>query len=270
MMKLCVGCTCSTVCVQVCYFISFDYLLPADTSTTAMKRAISSGSSPREPNFSLKSNMASSKDPMPSARRDAREYVCPFRKVTVLSLGSNSEQNLTIRTWEHSRNTGKYWTGNTQVRKHSFHPVSLCCSVIDCTWKVPDLSNMTWSCWLRLWKPGILLANSTTSLTAGVKHWEKDSHTCWLDRLAETTGHAFRGHAWEGDIEGGKRDSFKMCSVLCISFKKEHSKGQISCCVLDICKKYTNSPALWHLRSISRDRKSGSQIHCDDWLGWSE
>jgi len=54
---------------------------------------------------------------------------------------------------------------------------------------------MTWSCCPRLWKPGMLLANSTTSLTAGVKHWEKDSHTSWLERPAGATGHAFSGHA---------------------------------------------------------------------------
>lgn len=63
-----------------------------------MKRAISSGSRPKDPSFSLNSNMESSREPMPRARRDAREYVCPLRNVTVLSFGSNSEQNLTIRT----------------------------------------------------------------------------------------------------------------------------------------------------------------------------
>jgi len=74
------------------------WLSPADTSTTAMNRAISSGSRPREPSFSLKSKMASKRQPIPRARRDTSEYVCPLRKVTVLSLGSNSEQNLTIST----------------------------------------------------------------------------------------------------------------------------------------------------------------------------
>lgn len=44
-------------------------LSPADTSTTAMKRAISSGSSPREPNFSLNSNIASRREPIPKARK---------------------------------------------------------------------------------------------------------------------------------------------------------------------------------------------------------
>lgn len=68
-----------------------------------MKRAISSGSRPRDPSFSLKSNMASSKEPMPRALSDASEYVCPLRKVTVLSLGSNNEQNLTMRTWEQKK-----------------------------------------------------------------------------------------------------------------------------------------------------------------------
>ncbi|KAG7278882.1 hypothetical protein CRUP_036396, partial [Coryphaenoides rupestris] len=76
------------------------------TSTTAMNRAISSGSRPREPSFSLKSNMASKRQPIPRARRDASEYVCPLRKVTVLSLGSNSEQNLTISTWAHKIREG--------------------------------------------------------------------------------------------------------------------------------------------------------------------
>ena len=65
------------------------------------------------------------------------------------------------------------------------------------TWKVPDLSSMTWSCWLSSWNPGMPLANSTTSLTAGVKHWEKDSQISWLVRSAPDTGHALRGQAWE-------------------------------------------------------------------------
>lgn len=176
--------------LDVCANVS---ILPADTSTTAMKRAISSGSKPKDPNFSLKSNMASSREPIPRALSDASEYVCPLRKVTVLSLGSNSEQNLTIRTcrqirirsetfWRKKllqRSTNKFWSPG-------------------CTWKVPDLSSMTWSCWLRFWKPGMLFANSTTSLTAGVKHCEKDSHTSWLERLAGATGQEFRGHAWKG------------------------------------------------------------------------
>ena len=57
---------------------------------------------------------------------------------------------------------------------------------------------VTWSLRSRSTKPGMLLANSTTSLTAGVKHWEKDSHTSWLERLEGATGHAFRGQAWSG------------------------------------------------------------------------
>lgn len=71
------------------------------------------------------------------------------------------------------------------------------------------MSSMTWSCWLRLWKPGMLFANSTTSLTAGVKHWEKESHTSWLDRLAAVTGHALSGHACRrgGGVEK-RRTSF--------------------------------------------------------------
>lgn len=79
---------------EICKNVS----LPAETSTTAMKRAISSGSRPMDPSFSLKSNMASSREPIPRALSDASEYVCPLRKVTARSLASNSEQNLTIRT----------------------------------------------------------------------------------------------------------------------------------------------------------------------------
>lgn len=45
---------------------------PAETNTTAIKRAISSGSRPKEPNFSLNSNIASSREPMPKARRVGR------------------------------------------------------------------------------------------------------------------------------------------------------------------------------------------------------
>ncbi|KAA8591054.1 hypothetical protein FQN60_001997 [Etheostoma spectabile] len=40
-----------------------------ETRTTAIKSAISSGSSPRELNFSLNSNIASSREPMPKACR---------------------------------------------------------------------------------------------------------------------------------------------------------------------------------------------------------
>ena len=84
----------------ICEHICDVWFLPAETSTTAKKRAISSSSRNKDPSSSLNSNMASSKEPMPRALRDASEYVCPLRKVTVLSLGSNSEQNLTIRTCE--------------------------------------------------------------------------------------------------------------------------------------------------------------------------
>lgn len=51
----------------------------------------------------------------------------------------------------------------------------------------------------------MLLANSTTSRTAGVKHWEKESHTSWLDRLAGATGQALSGHACrtEGTLRNG-------------------------------------------------------------------
>lgn len=159
-------------------------VLPAETSTTAMKRAISSGSRPMEPSFSLKSNIASSREPIPRALSDASEYVWPLRKVTARSLASNSEQNLTIRTWGRVDRSTSDCSGRGRR-------LSRCKR----TWKVPDFSSMTWSCWLRLWKPGMLLANSTTSLTAGVKHWEKESHTSWLDRLAGATGHTLRGHA---------------------------------------------------------------------------
>lgn len=175
------------------------WLLPAETSTTAMKSAISSGSRPKEPSFSLNSNMASSKEPMPRALRDASEYVCPLRKVTVLSLGSNSEQNLTIRTCVQ---TEAHHVSTPKESKNSKSRKNLT-DVTGCTWKVPDLSSMTWSCWLRVWKPGMLFANSTTSLTAGVKHWEKDSHTSWLERLAGATGHELRGHAWRSQTERG-------------------------------------------------------------------
>lgn len=72
------------------------------------------------------------------------------------------------------------------------------------TWKVPDLSSMTWSCWLSSWNPGMPLANSTTSFTAGVKHWEKDSHISWLVRSGPDTGHALRGQALEKDNKGHK------------------------------------------------------------------
>lgn len=171
-------------------------VLPAETSTTAMKRAISSGSRPKDPSFSLNSNMASSKEPMPRALSDASEYVCPLRKVTVLSLGSNSEQNLTIRTCGQNQNrSASEKTHKDKKGSKEKAPTVPPTNLTGCTWKVPDLSSMTWSCWLRVWKPGMLFANSTTSLTAGVKHWEKDSHTSWLERLAGATGHELSGHA---------------------------------------------------------------------------
>lgn len=142
--------------------------------------------------------MASSKEPMPRALNDASEYVCPLRKVTVLSFGSNNEQNLTMRTCKHKRRPGQHQkpiSKRKEVKKNvQSHTNKFCLN--GCTWKVPDLSSMTWSCWLRVWKPGMLFANSTTSLTAGVKHWEKDSHTSWLERLAGATGHELSGHAY--------------------------------------------------------------------------
>ncbi len=58
---------------------------------------------------------------------------------------------------------------------------------------------MTWSYWQSSWKPGMPFANSTTSRTAGVKHWEKDSHTCWLETPGADTGHAFSGQACDRD-----------------------------------------------------------------------
>lgn len=42
----------------------------------------------------------------------------------------------------------------------------------------------------------MLLENSITSLTAGVKPREKDSQTCWLVHSGPETGDVFRGHAW--------------------------------------------------------------------------
>lgn len=174
--------------------------LPADTSTTAMNSAISSGSRPKEPSFSLKSNMESSREVMPRARSDAKEYVWPFRKVTVFSLALNREQNLTIRTWEQNQKSS---ASETNTTSEGTYRKWLTCAV-KFTWKVPDLSSMTWSCWLRVWNAGMLFANSTTSLTAGVKHWENDSHTSWLDRLAGATGQELSGHACRGEEEGGR------------------------------------------------------------------
>lgn len=90
----------SAWCISCVAHLSLDRVpcLPAETRTTAMKRAISSGSRAREPSFSLNSNMASSKEPMPKACSMGRGYVWPFRKVTVWCSALNKVQNLTIRT----------------------------------------------------------------------------------------------------------------------------------------------------------------------------
>jgi len=89
---------CHSFCTVFRHIKYIVHLLPAETSTTAIKRAMSSGWSPKELSFSLKSNIASSREPMPKARRVDREYVWPFRKVTVRSSALNKVQNLTIRT----------------------------------------------------------------------------------------------------------------------------------------------------------------------------
>lgn len=78
----------------------YKHYTPAETSTTAMKSDISSDSNPSMLSFSLKSNMASSRVPMPSALKDARGYICPFKNVTVRCLASKSKQNRTIKTCE--------------------------------------------------------------------------------------------------------------------------------------------------------------------------
>lgn len=90
----------SELCITCVQHLSINNVpcLPAETRTTAMKRAISSGSRPREPSFSLNSNMASRREPMPKARSEDRGYVWPFRKVTVWFSALNKVQNLTIRT----------------------------------------------------------------------------------------------------------------------------------------------------------------------------
>lgn len=79
-------------------------LLPAETSTTAMKSANSSDSRPRQLSLELNSNMAPSKEPIPRPLRVPSGYVCPFRKVNDRSLWLNSEQNLTIRTCKRQQN----------------------------------------------------------------------------------------------------------------------------------------------------------------------
>lgn len=63
------------------------------------------------------------------------------------------------------------------------------------TSKVPALSRVTWSCWDRAWKPGMCLANSTTSRTAGVKLREKSSQISCTERPLRPGGWLFMGQA---------------------------------------------------------------------------
>jgi len=63
------------------------------------------------------------------------------------------------------------------------------------TSKVPALSRVTWSCWERAWKPGMCLANSTTSRTAGVKLSEKSSQISCTERPLRPGGWLFMGQA---------------------------------------------------------------------------
>lgn len=63
------------------------------------------------------------------------------------------------------------------------------------TSKVPALSRVTWSCWESAWKPGMCLANSTTSRTAGVKLREKSSQISCTERPLRPGTWLFIGHA---------------------------------------------------------------------------
>ncbi len=120
------------------------FLLPAQTSTTAIKRAISSDSRPRELSLELNSNMASSKEPMPRPLRVSSGYVCPFKNVTVLSLWLNSEQNLTISTCKRQHDQMEVLSQNTFVicRLMSLRVLTLMLST-DCSvcFEWSDMSN---------------------------------------------------------------------------------------------------------------------------------
>lgn len=72
--------------------------VPADTSTTAEKRLISSSLSCRATSFSLNSNMQLSSSPAPMERNRSTLYFLPLRKVTVRSFTSNKGTKRTIRT----------------------------------------------------------------------------------------------------------------------------------------------------------------------------
>lgn len=110
-------------------------LSPAETSTTAMKRAISSGSRPKEPNFSLNSNIASSSDPMPKPRRVGKGYFWPLRKVTVRSSALNKVQNLTIRTYSQKyRDTVRVNTKLTNLLLSLFFPKLKCVLYLEGAW----------------------------------------------------------------------------------------------------------------------------------------
>lgn len=64
------------------------------------------------------------------------------------------------------------------------------------TSKVPAFSRLTWSFSGRSRKPGILLAKSTTSCTAGVKLMENSSQISWLGLQGSTYGDVFMGQTW--------------------------------------------------------------------------
>lgn len=64
------------------------------------------------------------------------------------------------------------------------------------TSNVPAFSRLTWSFSGRSRKPGILLAKSTTSCTAGVKLMENSSQISWLDLRGSTYGDVFMGQTW--------------------------------------------------------------------------
>ena len=74
------------------------------------------------------------------------------------------------------------------------------CSGLFCgsmhTSKVPAFSRETWSVCDRVLNPGMCLANSTTSRTAGLKEREKSSQISWELLEGSALGHMFIGHAW--------------------------------------------------------------------------
>ncbi len=177
--------------------------VPADTSTTAEKSLISSSLSCRAVSFSLNSNMQLSSSPAPMERSRSTLYFLPLRNLTVRSFTSNNDTKRTISTCAEETEesvrglTEESVRGLTEESVRTLARSETCQDSCCFTSKVPALRRLTWSCWERSWKPGIHLANSTTSRMAGMKLLENSSQISWPGLQGSTKGETLMGHTWE-------------------------------------------------------------------------